>query len=83
MMPRGSLVLLDTVALIYFLEENERYSIKIAEAVFARIESGALQRADDRIAIRPDPDSIQWIYYRVIDERDEQALFNSNSGAGV
>jgi len=42
MIPEGSRVLLDTVALIYFLEENERYS-KTAEAIFARIESGALQ----------------------------------------
>ena len=36
MIPEGSRVLLDTVALIYFLEENERYS-KTAEAIFARI----------------------------------------------
>ena len=42
MIPKGSRVLVDTVALIYFLEENERYSKK-AEAVFARIESGELQ----------------------------------------
>lgn len=42
MIPRGSRVLLDTVALIYFLEENERYS-KQVEAIFGRIESGELQ----------------------------------------
>jgi len=35
MIPKGSQVLLDTVSLIYFLEENERYS--------KRIESGQLQ----------------------------------------
>ncbi len=42
MIPKGSRVLLDTVALIYFLEENARYSKK-AEAIFGRIESGDLQ----------------------------------------
>ena len=42
MIPKGSRVLLDTVALIYFLEENERYS-KRAEKIFGRIESGQLQ----------------------------------------
>lgn len=42
MIPNGSKVLLDTVALIYFLEENERYS-KLAEKIFGRIESGELQ----------------------------------------
>ena len=42
MIPKGSRVLLDTVALIYFLEENERYS-KSAEKIFNRIESGQLQ----------------------------------------
>ncbi len=42
MIPKGSRVLLDTVALIYFLEENERYS-KSAEKIFSRIESGQLQ----------------------------------------
>lgn len=40
--PKGSLVLLDSVALIYFLEINERYSKK-AEEIFGRIESGELQ----------------------------------------
>ena len=44
MIPKGSRVLLDTVALIYFLEENERYS-KRAEKIFSRIESGQLQGA--------------------------------------
>ena len=42
MIPKGSRVLLDTVALIYFLEESERYSKK-AEKIFGRIESGELQ----------------------------------------
>lgn len=42
MIPNGSKVLLNTVALIYFLEENERYS-KLAEKIFGRIESGELQ----------------------------------------
>ena len=42
MIPKGSRILLDTVALIYFLEENECYS-KQAEAIFGRIESGELQ----------------------------------------
>ena len=42
MIPKGSQVLLDTVALIYFLEENERYS-KQAEKIFKRIESGQLR----------------------------------------
>ncbi|MCP4288325.1 MAG: type II toxin-antitoxin system VapC family toxin [Gammaproteobacteria bacterium] len=42
MIPKGSQVLLDTVALIYFLEENEHYS-KRAEKIFSRIESGQLQ----------------------------------------
>ena len=42
MIPKGSRILLDTVALIYFLEENERYS-KRAEKIFSRIESGQLQ----------------------------------------
>ena len=42
MIANGSRVLLDTVALIYFLEENARYSKK-AEAIFGRIESGDLQ----------------------------------------
>jgi predicted nucleic acid-binding protein len=42
MIPKGSRVLLDTVALIYFLEENKRYSKK-AEQIFGRIESGELQ----------------------------------------
>lgn len=40
--PKGSRVLLDTVAMIYFLEENQRYSRK-AEKIFGRIESGELQ----------------------------------------
>jgi len=35
-------VLLDTVTLIYFLEENERYTKK-AEKILGRIESGQLQ----------------------------------------
>lgn len=42
MIPKGSRILLDTVALIYFLEENERYA-KTAEEIFGRIESGELQ----------------------------------------
>ena len=42
MIANSSQVLLDTVALIYFLEENARYSKK-AEAIFGRIESGDLQ----------------------------------------
>lgn len=42
MIPKGSRVLLDTVALIYFLEENERYS-KRAEEIFGCIEAGELQ----------------------------------------
>ena len=42
MIPKGSRILLDTVALIYFLEENERFS-KSAEKIFSRIESGQLQ----------------------------------------
>ena len=42
MIPKGSRVLLDTVAMIYFLEENQRYSNK-AEKIFGRIESGELQ----------------------------------------
>jgi predicted nucleic acid-binding protein len=42
MIPKGSRVLLDTVTLIYFLEENQRYS-KQAEKIFGRIESGELQ----------------------------------------
>ncbi|MCP3870453.1 MAG: type II toxin-antitoxin system VapC family toxin [Gammaproteobacteria bacterium] len=42
MISKGSRVLLDTVALIYFLEENQRYSKK-AEKIFGRIESGDLQ----------------------------------------
>jgi predicted nucleic acid-binding protein len=40
--PKGSRVLLDTVAMIYFLEQNQRYSKK-AEKIFGRIESGELQ----------------------------------------
>ncbi len=42
MIPKGSRILLDTVALIYFLEENARYSKKVEE-IFGRIESGDLQ----------------------------------------
>ena len=42
MIPKGSRVLLDSVALIYFLETNNRYS-KMAEKIFGRIESGELQ----------------------------------------
>lgn len=42
MIPEGSRVLLDTVALIYFLEENGQYS-RQAEAIFGRIESGELR----------------------------------------
>jgi len=42
MIPKGSRVLLDTVALIYFLEENKCYS-KSAEEIFGRVESGELQ----------------------------------------
>ena len=42
MIPEGSRVLLDTVALIYFLEENGHYS-RQAEAICGRIESGELQ----------------------------------------
>ncbi len=42
MIPTGSRVLLDTVALIYFLEENKYYS-KSAEEIFGRVESGELQ----------------------------------------
>ncbi len=42
MIPKGSRVLLDTVALIYFLEENNCYS-KSAEDIFGRVESGELQ----------------------------------------
>lgn len=42
MIPKGSRVLLDTVALIYFLEDNERYS-KTATAIFSRIESGEIR----------------------------------------
>lgn len=42
MIPGGNRVLLDTVALIYFLEDNERYS-EMAEAIFGRIEAGELQ----------------------------------------
>ena len=42
LIPKGSRVLLDTVALIYFLEGHERYA-KPAEAMFARIEAGELQ----------------------------------------
>ena len=42
MIPKGSRVLLDSVALIYFLETNDRYS-KMAEKIFGRIESGELQ----------------------------------------
>ena len=42
MIPKGSLVLLDSIALIYFLEINARYS-KTAEEIFGRIESGELQ----------------------------------------
>jgi len=41
MIPKGSRVLLDTVALIYFLEDNERHAKK-AETLFKRIESGEL-----------------------------------------
>jgi predicted nucleic acid-binding protein len=40
--PRGSWFLLDTVALVYFLETNGLYSKK-AEKIFAGIESGELQ----------------------------------------
>jgi len=42
MIPSGSRILLDTVALIYFLEGNNRYSEK-SEEIFGRIESGDLQ----------------------------------------
>jgi len=42
MIPNGGRILLDTVALIYFLEPNGQYSEK-AEAIFTRIESGELQ----------------------------------------
>ena len=42
MIPKGSRVLLDTVALVYFLGQNPRYA-KPAEAIFRRIESGELQ----------------------------------------
>ena len=42
MIPNGSRILLDTVALICFLEPNGQYSEK-AEAIFTRIESGELQ----------------------------------------
>ena len=53
MIPEGSRVLLDTVALIYFLEENERYS-KTAEAIFARIAkvSGVLTNDKRLIALK-------------------------------
>ena len=40
--PKNSRILLDTIALIYFLEKSERYSI-MAEAIFNRIESGELR----------------------------------------
>lgn len=40
--PGGSRILLDTVALIYFLEGHKRY-LKSAEMIFSRIESGELQ----------------------------------------
>ena len=39
---KGSRLLLDTVALIYFLEERPRYATK-TEQIFGRIESGELQ----------------------------------------
>ncbi|HFE49033.1 MAG TPA: type II toxin-antitoxin system VapC family toxin [Chromatiaceae bacterium] len=42
LIPDGDRILLDTVALIYFLERNARY-VEQAEAVFRRIESGKLQ----------------------------------------
>jgi len=42
MIRRGSRVLLDTVALIYFLDDNARYS-KTAEETLGRIESGELR----------------------------------------
>ena len=42
MIPDGSRVLLDTVAVIYFLEESGRYS-RQAESIFGRIEVGDLQ----------------------------------------
>ncbi len=42
MIPRGSRVLLDTMALIYFLEKNSRYVV-VAEEIFASIESGEIQ----------------------------------------
>jgi hypothetical protein len=42
MIPSGSLILLDTVALIYFLEQHARYS-RMAEAIFGRIECGELR----------------------------------------
>ena len=40
--PNGSKVLLDTVALVYFLEQYPRYG-SVAKAIFRRIESGELQ----------------------------------------
>ncbi len=40
--PTGSRLLLDTVALIYFLERHPRYS-QSAEIIFRRIETGDLQ----------------------------------------
>jgi len=40
--PDSSRILLDTVVLIYFLENNERHS-KTAEKLFSRIETGTLQ----------------------------------------
>ena len=42
MIPLGSRVLVDTVALIYFLERNGKYT-KIADDIFTDIESGKLQ----------------------------------------
>lgn len=42
LIPDGDRILLDTVALIYFLERNARY-VEQAEAIFRRIESGNLQ----------------------------------------
>ena len=40
--PAGTRLLLDTVALVYFLESHPRYS-KTAEAIFRRIESNDIQ----------------------------------------
>lgn len=69
--PRGSRILLDTVALIYFLESHPRYS-KTAEAVFRRMESGEIHGVISSLVLT----ELLVPLYRAGDERAAIGLTN-------